>query len=109
MKKSVVVSLFFEATHCWPGCPFNEVAFLKYSHRHVFSIELTKKVVHNDRDIEIILFKRQVESYLLSAYSNHDFGRKSCEDLAEELYMKFQCARVVVKEDSENGAVVEED
>ena len=105
MKTNILVTLQYEAQHCWLGCPFEEVGFLKHPHRHLFYIEIEKAVAHSDRDIEIIMFKQQVYNYIDAKY-NHQFGSKSCEMLAEELLIQFDCHCVSVKEDNENGAKV---
>ena len=46
--------------HQWENCPIEEVAYLKDLHRHTFFIECKKEVTHDDRDIEIICFKREI-------------------------------------------------
>lgn len=68
MKTAVVVNLEVEGTHCWPECPIPEVSFLRNPHRHVFKIRCEKPVSHSDRDVEIIMLKRAVKSYLVSQY-----------------------------------------
>lgn len=104
MKKYIKVKLQFEGVHNWPGCPIEEVSFLKHPHRHMFYVTCLKEVSHNDRDIEIIQFKRQVEDYLKGKSVN--LGCSSCEDLAEDILTKFKCDEVEVMEDNENGAVI---
>lgn len=101
----IIITLQHEATHCWPECPLDDVAFLKHPHRHVFFIEATKRVSHTDRDVEIIIFKRNIQSYLKAKYGQ-DFGRMSCEDIASDILVTFGCHSVSVKEDNENGAIV---
>ena len=54
MKKQIVVKLQVEGLHQWQDCPIEDVSFLRDRHRHIFHIEVRKKVSHNDRDIEII-------------------------------------------------------
>ena len=119
MNTSVVVRLQIEGLHCWPNAEnvFPEVGFLADPHRHIFFIELKKRVYHDDRDIEIILFKRSVLEYLTEKYDNTnvesyyyhslDFGSKSCEMLAKELLFKFDLEYCSVLEDGENGAILE--
>ena len=81
-QTNIIVNLQYEATHNWPKCPFKEVEFLKYPHRHIFYIKCKKEVSHSDRDIEIIMLKRKIEKYLSIEYQN-DFRSKSCEMIAE--------------------------
>ena len=112
MLKFIKIKLQVEGLHNWPQAAevFPDVGFLSYPHRHIFYITLTKQVTHNDRHIEIIRFKREILGYLKNKYSNGeqylDFGRKSCEDIAEELLTQFNLNTVEVLEDDENGAIL---
>lgn len=81
-------------------------------HRHMFHFEAKKEVFHDDRDVEFIMFKRDIQDYLKQMYYNpelrtHLFGPKSCEMLAKEVLNQFNCTSVSVWEDLENGAIVE--
>jgi hypothetical protein len=102
----VYCSLHFEATHCWPECPFEEVAYLRVPHRHMFHIVAYVPVHHDDRDVEFIMLKHKIEKYLRSTYPQHDFGSKSCEMIAKELIGQFSLSGCNVSEDGENGAMV---
>ena len=105
MQKSIVVTLRIEGTHNWPECPLEEVSFLKHPHRHEFHIKVKKIVQHNDRDLEIIMFKRMMQSYFTAKWGKPaKFGRMSCEDIAEHLMDKFDLQSCEVLEDGENGA-----
>ena len=80
---------------------------------HMFHFEVRKVVEHDDRDIEIILFKRSIVQYLMDKYSETgsfgdpcDFKNKSCEMLAQEVADKFECLSVQCLEDDENGALI---
>lgn len=110
---NVIVNLEVEGLHAWPAARevFPEVSFLSDPHRHLFTIQLKKRVTHSDRDVEFIIFKRDVLEYLKERYyiefqRIHDFGSKSCEMIAAELYDYFNCEYVSVFEDGENGAEV---
>lgn len=103
MIKSIIVKYQFEALHHWPECPFEEVSFLKNKHRHLFYVEVEKEVTHNDRDIEIIMLKRDLQIYSGKGY---DYGTWSCEEIAEDLLHKFQLKSCCVLEDNENGAKI---
>jgi len=111
MQTNIIVKLAIDGLHSWPDARqiFPEVGFLSDDHRHMFHITLKKKVTHSDRDIEFIMFKRDVMDYLnmryyRSDYRSHYFGAKSCEMIARELLEKFECEYVSVFEDDENGA-----
>ena len=106
----IVVKLQVEGLHRWSGCNIREVIYLINQHRHVFYIKCKKAVSHDDRDIEIICFKRSIQKYLTDTYAKDgavcDFGDMSCEMIAKELMQKFNLTYCSVLEDNENGAVV---
>lgn len=111
MKTNIIVKLEVEGVHYWPDCPIEEVSYLRTQHRHMFHILVKKQVSHSDRDIEIIQLKHQLKDHLdRSYYSNTlnccQFGRMSCEQIAEELVRKFGLNYCSVLEDNENGAEV---
>lgn len=122
-KSVVYCTLQVEGTHNWPNCPYDEVDYLRVPHRHMFHIKAYKPVTHSDRDVEFIMLKHRIESYLLTSYGkpimgDHNweicdnkmicvFGAMSCEMIAEELIEKFGLSKCEVNEDNENGAIVE--
>ena len=83
----VWATLQFEATHNWPGCPFDEVAFLRVEHRHIFHIKAYHSVTHSDRDVEFIMMKHRIQEYLAKTYPTGRLGAMSCEMLGRELMM----------------------
>jgi hypothetical protein len=110
-SEEVYCTLQVEALHCWPGCPFDEVAYLRDPHRHMFHIKAHKTVTHSDRDVEFIMLKHEIRDYLHEQYRVHttkvlNFGAKSCEMIAKELIERFDLCRCEVSEDGENGAIV---
>jgi len=114
MKTYIIVRLQVDGIHCWPAAKevFPEVAFLSDPHRHVFHIEAKKEVFHDDRDVEFVMFKRDILDYLRAFYYRsqkraHDFGAMSCEKIAKDIQKQFDCKSVTVWEDLENGATVE--
>lgn len=109
-KKEVYCTLQFEAVHNWPGCPIEEVKYLRDPHRHTFHIKAHANVTHNDRDVEFIELKHKIANYLKEKYPSDvgcpDIGATSCEMLAQELIEEFDLSRCEVNEDNENGAVL---
>lgn len=113
-RTNVIVNLQIEGVHNWPDCNIAEVDFLKHPHRHIFHICCKKRVSHDDRDIEIIKLKRQIEHFLKIQYgkvSSHlsescNFGSMSCESIANELQWRFDLVYCSVLEDGENGAEI---
>ena len=106
----VSASLQVEGVHQWDDAP-EQVGYLRYPHRHMFHIEVHVQVFHNDRDTEIIQLKQKVRKYLAEKYYLEDwslcnFGRMSCEMIAEELCIELKLERCSVKEDGENGGVI---
>jgi hypothetical protein len=67
-------------------------------------------VVHNDRDIEFIQFKRWLENLYRSGTLQLDY--KSCEMMADDLYIQIalrypnRAVWIEVSEDGENGALI---
>lgn len=110
MKKVIGIRLSVEGFHNFPNAvaKFGEnVDFLQARHRHNFNITLEVKVIHNDRDQEFILLKRNVKSYIKRRYgSPAEFGSMSCESIAEELMIQFKASMVMVDEDGENYAKI---
>lgn len=107
MKTRIIVTTQFEALHCWPDCPFEDVKFLRHPHRHVFHATMKFPVNHNDRDREFILVKQNLDHFLMVNWSRKNLGSKSCEDLCLELLEKFPDAVFAsVFEDNENGAEI---
>ncbi len=114
LQRHIEVSFQKEGVHKYPAAltdpKLKEVEFLGYPHRHMFHFHVKLEVFHNDREVEFILFKRELEKFY-ETRMNLDF--KSCEMLAEELILLLQTryphrditARVY--EDGENGAVLE--
>lgn len=113
-KTTVIVNLQVEGIHCWPQAKeiYSDIAFLSDPHRHMFHITCEKEVNHNDRDVEFIRFKREINSFLLSKYADIDgtdtckFGSMSCEMLATELLDRLELESCIVMEDGENGSKV---
>jgi len=104
MRVKVVVRLRFEGIHCWPDCPEDgPTPFLRHPHRHEFHVEAKKPVSHDDRDIEFIELKRQIEQHCKLFAGPHT---RSCESMARELVERFGLSSCSVFEDGENGAEV---
>lgn len=100
-----------EALHFWADAP-EEVAFLRYPHRHEFHVEVNIQVHHEERELEFFLFKRECEK--LCTIPNgltEPPVPKSCETFARELLEGLLLAYrrpmvIIVSEDGENAATV---
>ena len=110
IKKLIEVNLQVEGIHRWKDCNIADVDYLKEYHRHIFHITANKAVRHNERDIEIIQFKRSIQSFLSFKFSQMNgvlfFDNMSCESIAELIAREFKCSMVKVLEDNENGAII---
>lgn len=87
-----------------------DVSFLASPHRHIFHFRVWIDVLHNDRDIEFIQFKRWLENLYTSGTLQLDF--KSCEMIADDLYDQIaqrypdRAVWIEVAEDGENGCLI---
>ena len=109
-ETTVIVRLQVEGLHRWKDakdkCP--AMSILSDMHRHVFHIECEKKVTHTDRDVEFILIKRRIESFIEAKWgrSPAHFHDLSCESIALALVIEFGLTMCQVLEDNENGGRV---
>ena len=108
---SIFVKTNFEAFHYWSQAPV-EVAFLRNEHRHIFYVEVTFKVNHNDRELEFFILKRRIDAFIFTAFKGKRFPF-SCEELATQIgtyliqFEELPVIKVEVSEDLENGTIVE--
>jgi len=111
-KQRIWVTFQKEGLHKWPDATQHPgVEFLANEHRHMFHFRVELEVWHDDREVEFILFKRE----LAGLYNNETLksSHKSCEMMADELaeYIKLQYPgrdfKIEVSEDGENGCVTE--
>lgn len=100
---SIVVRFSFEGVHCWPDAE-GWAQFLRDPHRHMFHVEAAKAVEHDDRQIEILAFRREMARYCNSTFCGPH--TMSCEMMARRLMSEFRLSRCRVLEDNENGAEV---
>ena len=89
-----------------------DVQFLGYPHRHMFHFRVWIDVFHNDRDLEFIQFKRWCESLYSGQGAVLSLDHKSCEMMADDLYIQIasrypgRVVHIEVAEDGENGALI---
>ena len=115
-KRQIWVTWQTEGIHKYPAALTDpglaDVQFLGHPHRHIFHFRVWIDVFHNDRDVEFIQFKRWCESL----YSGHgavlSLDYKSCEMMADDLYIQIasrypgRVVHIEVSEDGENGALI---
>jgi uncharacterized protein YqgQ len=105
------VSFQKEGIHKYPAAKdLKGVEFLQYPHRHMFHFYVQLEVFHDDREVEFILFKREIEGLFEKGVMQADY--MSCEMMANQLldYIEVnypnRICQVEVYEDDENGAIV---
>ena len=108
--RMISVTFQKEGIHKWPGAVDKPgVEFLANPHRHMFHFKVAIEVFHDDRELEFILFKRELEGLYTDKTLELDY--KSCEmmadDLSEYIIDKYPARNLVIEvsEDGENGVV----
>lgn len=106
-QKFIWITFQKEGIHKYPDAP-KGVEFLRHPHRHIFHFRVELEVMHDDRDVEFILFKRELENLYSNDILQLDY--KSCEMMADDLasYIQLNYPNrdliISVSEDNENGA-----
>jgi len=116
-QRQIWVTWQREGIHKYPAAltdpQLADVQFLGYPHRHMFHFRVWIDVFHNDRDLEFIQFKRWCESLYNSDNSVLSLDHKSCEMMADDLYIQIasrypgRVVHIEVAEDGENGALIQ--
>ena len=119
--RQIWVTFRKEGIHCYPAAATDpllntndeyNVAFLASPHRHIFHFRVSIDVFHNDRDIEFIQFKRWLEALYSGVGSVLELNYKSCEMIADDLYLQIagrypgRAMSIEVSEDGENGCLI---
>jgi hypothetical protein len=115
-QRQIWVTWQKEGIHKYPAAltdpQLADVQFLGYPHRHMFHFRVWIDVFHNDRDLEFIQFKRWCESLYSGQGSVLSLDHKSCEMIADDLYIQIasrypgRVVHIEVAEDGENGALI---
>jgi len=118
-QRQIWVTFRREGIHCYPAAATDpllatgdeyDVSFLAHPHRHIFHFRVWIDVMHNDRDIEFIQFKRWLEN--LYGTGTLSLDHKSCEMMADDLYIHIadrypeRSVTIEVSEDGENGCSI---
>jgi NAD+--asparagine ADP-ribosyltransferase len=111
-KSTIIVRLQKEFIHRYKDAP-EEVPYLAEYHRHMAFIEVELEVFHDDRELEFIMIKNELEHHLDYDYISLRWVDKSCEMVAKEVidWLKGRYGErnitVSVFEDNENGGRVQ--
>jgi len=109
LRTWAIIKAQVEGIHRFPEAT-GEEEFLSYPHRHIFHIIVYIEQFHGDRDIEYLDFKK----FLSRSCPKGDIGTMSCEQIAENVLSRIRekypnrKVKIVVLEDGENGAELEE-
>ena len=109
IRITVFCTTQFEGFHCWPNAP-RHVDYLRSVHRHIFHVRAEKRVTEEDREIEFITLKKNLDSQIAILKVELEclpLPTWSCETWARMLVERLQLSKCEVSEDGENGAVVE--
>ncbi len=114
INTSIWVTFQKEGIHKYPAAATDpklaEVSFLAHPHRHTFHFRVELEVFHDDRDVEFILLKRELERLYTSG--TLQLNNMSCEMIARELldyiktYYPGRNSTIQVSEDNENGCTL---
>ncbi len=113
VERFIIVQTSFTAVHYWQDAPKGEFGFLGNPHRHVFDVKVQVPVAHNDREVEFLQLKSDVDKFVDSQEwekTNTELPY-SCEEFAlligRHIANKYKrSAEVLVGEDKENYAKV---
>jgi hypothetical protein len=120
-ERKIWITFRREGIHCYPAAATDprlntageyDVSFLASPHRHIFHFRVWIDVWHNDRDIEFIQFKRWLESLYNGSNTVLALDWKSCEMIADDLYIQIagrypdRAVWIEVAEDGENGCLI---
>jgi hypothetical protein len=120
-ERKIWITFRREGIHCYPAAATDpklntageyDVSFLASPHRHIFHFRVWIDVFHNDRDIEFIQFKRWLESLYSGSNTVLALDWKSCEMIADDLYIQIagrypgRAVWIEVAEDGENGCLI---
>lgn len=101
----VYITTQTEFIHQYKDAP-DEVSYLRYPHRHVAHIKVKLEVFREDREIEFIMFKHEIEQNLKLNFLTNN----SCEMIANQIlhhvqqqYGSNRDVEIIVSEDGENG------
>lgn len=123
-QRKIWVTFAKEGMHKYPAAATDpslatgdqyDVSFLAFPHRHIFHFRVWIDVFHDDRDVEFIQFKRWLEQLYSGSSSVLQLDFKSCEMIADDLYIEIaqrypdRAVWIEVSEDGENGCFVKYD
>lgn len=80
IQSDIVIRFQQEGFHQWHEAT-GERSYLAHRHRHLFHVEVSLEVRHDDREVEL----HDLRDFCISRFPGGEMGGKSCEQMAEEL------------------------
>lgn len=111
LKSTIVVKLETEFIHRYKDAP-EEVVFLRAYHRHMLQLDIEMEVFNDDRELEFILVKRDLQEVFNTGLIDVKYVDKSCETICKEIISllidKYGNREIIVtaSEDGENAGRV---
>ena len=114
MAITIEVSLWVEGMHFWKKAP-EKVSYLRFPHRHRVKVVAGVEVAETDREVEFYTLQHEIRMAVQDLYEDetlpydlHNFGERSCEQIAIDILKKVQTplSYVSVSEDDENRSIV---
>lgn len=91
IEQFVKIKTDFEATHSWPECPYDSVAFLRNEHRHKIYITVEIKT-DDDRQLEFFVLKNNVDDIIENLFGEEKIkrlGKTSMEEICHKILGKL--------------------
>lgn len=116
-RSNIIVRTNFQGVHKYPAASGAE-RYLKEYHRHLFGVRVEIQVFNDDRELEFIALKRDIENWLTEQMDQDNVWHMvtlSCEQVAKLLLGHLldvlptpndRRIEVYIDEDGENGASV---
>lgn len=103
--KIVFCNTRFIGFHRWPDAP-DSVGYLRSLHRHEFHVKVSVIITHDNRHVEFITLKQDVDNFLeVTDFPEASSCEMMCDRIAEHLdSLGYNVNEVEVSEDGENGA-----
>lgn len=117
LKTFITARANVQGVHHWPKAPGRR-NYLQKPHRHEFHVSATVEMAHDDRDVEFHDLGERLEQIMRGLGEQYhteaslvDFGSRSCEALAREVFAQLQddgisVVTVLVSEDGQYDGII---
>ena len=113
IRQFVEITTDFDAIHCWPACPYPEVAYLRNEHRHKIYVTVKIEATY-DRAIEYFMLKHLVDGVINARFGHAPVKRlyqssmeTVCTQIMYSLMQKYidTFIEISASEDNQNRSV----